>query len=84
MALPCWTPRTPYTCSLAMKLLYGTQLSYYISTIGTLALWEVPRKDFHVMMFHHCATVVLIAFSYMYKWVGTGGQALGLGWTAQG
>ncbi len=50
-----------------MKWLYAAETSYYLATTIMLALWEVPRKDFHVMMTHHFATVVSIIFTYKYK-----------------
>lgn len=50
-----------------MRVLYACELAYYLATILMLALWEVPRKDQHVMMAHHFATVMLIVFSYKYK-----------------
>lgn len=50
-----------------MRLLYALETAYYLSTIAMLALWEVPRKDFHVMMTHHFGTVVSIIFTYKYK-----------------
>ncbi len=50
-----------------MRLLYACETSYYLATVLMLALWEVPRKDFHVMMTHHLATVVSIIFTYKYK-----------------
>lgn len=52
-----------------MRLMYAGELAYYLATIIMLALWEVPRKDSHVMMTHHVVTVVLLTFSYKYKWV---------------
>lgn len=68
-----------------MRLLYASELAYYLATIMMLALWEVPRKDYHVMMTHHFATVVLITCSYKYKsvagwlgaWVATKGWGRG-------
>lgn len=50
-----------------MRLLYMAELSYYLATIIMLAVWEVPRKDYFVMMMHHFSTVALIIFTYKYK-----------------
>jgi hypothetical protein len=50
-----------------MRLLYLAETAYYLATIMMLALWEVPRKDFHVMMTHHFCTVIAIIFTYRYK-----------------
>jgi len=50
-----------------MQVLYAVELSYYLSTIIMLAVWEVPRKDYPVMMMHHFSTVALIIFTYKYK-----------------
>jgi len=55
-----------------MRVLYACELAYYLATILMLALWEVPRKDSHVMMAHHFATVVLITFSYKYNYTRVG------------
>ncbi|GLC41179.1 hypothetical protein PLESTM_001163900 [Pleodorina starrii] len=48
-----------------MRLLFFSQLAYYLSTTFTLALWEVPRSDYWVMQTHHCCTVVLIYYNYI-------------------
>lgn len=50
-----------------MRVLYTAELAYYLATIIMLAVWEVPRKDFPVMMVHHFSTVALIVFTYKYK-----------------
>jgi hypothetical protein len=50
-----------------MRWLYICELSYYLATIVMLAKWEVPRKDYHVMMLHHISTVMLILGTYKYK-----------------
>jgi hypothetical protein len=50
-----------------MRRLYALETSYYLATVVMLAVWEVPRKDFPVMMAHHFATVVAIVFTYKYK-----------------
>lgn len=52
---------------LELRLLFGTQLAFYVAGIGMLAVWEVRRRDFHVMMLHHFITVILIACTYSQK-----------------
>lgn len=51
----------------SMRWLYALETAYYLATTVMLAFWEVPRKDFQVMMTHHLATVVSIIFTYKYK-----------------
>lgn len=48
-----------------MKALFGIQTGYYVSTTYTLAFWEVARKDYYVMQFHHVCTAILVAASYL-------------------
>mmetsp|Transcript_9150 Transcript_9150/g.24651 ORF Transcript_9150/g.24651 Transcript_9150/m.24651 type:complete len:289 (-) Transcript_9150:744-1610(-) len=51
-----------------MRVVYMTELAYYLSTIVLLAFCEVPRKDYPVMMLHHFSTVALIIFTYKYNY----------------
>jgi ceramide synthetase len=46
-----------------MQWLYNLQLSFYISSVFMILLWEIRRRDFAAMFTHHLVTVVLIAAS---------------------
>ena len=42
---------------------------FYTYSIFALIFWETRRSDFGVSMSHHVATLVLILFSYVAKYV---------------
>lgn len=63
-ALPPSPPVRPLRCpSPSMQWLYNLQLSFYISSVFMILLWEIRRRDFAAMFTHHLVTVVLIAAS---------------------
>jgi len=72
----CWVgwPNIPMTESY--KWFYMTQLSFYISSIITHVTIEVRRSDYTVMLVHHVAAVLLIAWSYYYNVHRIGGVLL--------
>ena len=52
-----------------LKLLYMYTGGFYTYSIFALIFWETRRSDFGVTMSHHVATVVLILFSYIARYV---------------
>jgi len=56
-------------CSLVeykpeLKLYYSLVFAHYLAGVGMLLWWEARRKDYTVMMAHHCVTLGLIFFSH--------------------
>jgi hypothetical protein len=50
-------------CSAALHALYQLKLGFYASSIATLVLIDVRRKDFAATFIHHVATTLLIGMS---------------------
>jgi hypothetical protein len=61
---------------LKLKLLYAFEGGFYAYSILALIFWETRRKDFGVSMSHHVATLVLIVFSYLARFVRVGSVVL--------
>ncbi|KAK6136903.1 hypothetical protein DH2020_029348 [Rehmannia glutinosa] len=54
---------------LPLRLIYMCQCGFYLYSIAALLMWETRRKDFSVMMSHHIVTVILIAYSYITRYL---------------
>ena len=52
-----------------LRTLYMYTGGFYTYSIFALIFWETRRSDFGVSMSHHVATLVLILFSYVAKYV---------------
>eukprot|EP00051_Salpingoeca_urceolata_P005062 m.70067 g.70067 ORF g.70067 m.70067 type:complete len:294 (-) comp14034_c0_seq1:192-1073(-) len=66
----CW--RDVETRSLNLQGYYIWELSFYVSSLFAHVLFEVERKDYWPMFFHHIVTILLIGFSYLYGYHGIG------------
>ena len=49
---------------LDIAVIYCIQLAYYVHAVYATFYMDWWRKDSYVMVFHHCLTMALIAFSY--------------------
>lgn len=58
-----------FLCRLKLKGLYMYAAGFYTYSIFALVFWETRRSDFGVSMVHHVATFILIAFSYIVRYV---------------
>ncbi|KAI3763973.1 hypothetical protein L2E82_13971 [Cichorium intybus] len=63
---------------LKLKGLYMYTGGFYTYSIFALIFWETRRSDFGVSMGHHVATVILIAMSYICRFMRAGSVILAL------
>ncbi|XP_059642092.1 ASC1-like protein [Cornus florida] len=61
---------------LKLKGYYMYAAGFYIYSIFALVFWETRRSDFVVSMGHHVATVILLVFSYIFRFARVGSVIL--------
>ncbi|GAQ85769.1 LAG1 longevity assurance homolog 3 [Klebsormidium nitens] len=79
-----WDGWPHHTVTYGVKVFYMLELSYYLfgiyavgaSFVAPAHAWEVRRKDSLVMLTHHLATTLLLAYSYLHGFVRIGALVL--------
>ncbi|KAK9813659.1 hypothetical protein WJX73_002155 [Symbiochloris irregularis] len=65
-------PPCNYIVPRGVRLLYASELAFYLQAVPSLIWWEVRRKDFAENMIHHFATLGLIIYSYQVNFMKVG------------
>lgn len=63
---------------LKLKGFYMYVAGFYTYSIFALVFWETKRSDFGVSMTHHLATLILVALSYIFRFIRVGSVVLPL------
>lgn len=49
--------------------MYMYAAGFYTYSIFALQFWEIKRSDFGISMVHHVVSVILIALSYIFRYI---------------
>jgi hypothetical protein len=58
-----------FLCRFKLKLVYMYAAGFYTYSIFALQFWEIKRSDFGISMVHHVVSVILIALSYIFRYI---------------